>query len=85
MLIKTSKPECVWKSRAFLGEGVSWILDIKSVFFVDIIKKKIFIFNTKTNKKKILKVKKEIGFILPVQKNIFLQGLKSEIRIENLN
>jgi len=84
LLIKTSKPECVWKSRAFLGEGVSWILDIKSVFFVDIIKKKIFIFNTKTNKKKILKVKKEIGFILPVQKNIFLQGLKSEIRIENL-
>ena len=71
MLIKTSKPECVWKSKAFLGEGVLWVPDIKSVFFVDIKKKKIFILNTKNNKKKILRAEKEIGFICHVKNNIF--------------
>ena len=84
MLIKTSKPECVWKSKALLGEGVLWVKSLQSIFFVDIKKRKIFILNIYKKSKKILKVDKEIGFISHVKENIFILGLKSEIRIVNL-
>ncbi len=47
-------------------------------------KKKIFILNTKSKKKKILKVNKEIGFVSHIKENIFVLGLKSELRIVNL-
>ena len=47
-------------------------------------KKKILILNTRTKKKKILKVDKEIGFIACIKKNIFILGLKSELRIVDL-
>ena len=53
-------------------------------FFVDIKKKKIFILNVNTNKKKIIKLDKEIGFLAHVKKNIFLLGLESELRVINL-
>ena len=85
MLIKSTKPECLWKSRTLLGEGTLWVPFLNSIFFVDIKKRKILILNTKTNKKKILKVDKEIGFISHIKKNIFILGLKSELRIVNLN
>ena len=78
------KPECVWKTKNTLGEGTVWIKELNSVFFVDIKKKKIFILNIKTNKKKILKVDKEIGFVVHIKNNIFILGLKSELRIINL-
>ena len=55
MKIITSKPECVWKSKALLGEGTLWVKSLNSIFFVDIKKKKIFILNTKNHKKKIIK------------------------------
>ncbi len=84
MSIKTSKPECVWKIKSTLGEGTLWAKKLNSLFFVDIKKKKILILNSKTNKKKILKVDKEIGFISQIKKNIFILGLKSELRIINL-
>ena len=51
---------------------------------MDIKKKKIFILNTKNYKKKIIKVNKEIGFLSHVKKNIFILGLKGELRIVNL-
>ena len=57
---------------------------LNSIFFVDIKKKKILILNTKTNKKKILSVDKEIGFISHIKRNIFILGLKSELRIVDL-
>ena len=57
---------------------------LNSIFIVDIKKKKILSFNTKTNKKKVIKVDKEIGFISHIKKNIFILGLKSELRIVNL-
>jgi len=85
LLIKNTKPECIWKSSAVLGEGTLWVPFLNSICFVDIKKRKILILNTKTNKKKILKVDKEIGFIAHVKKNIFILGLKSEIRVVNLN
>ena len=85
MLIKNSKPKCIWKSKALLGESTLWVPFLNSIFFVDIKKRKILILNTKTNKKKILKVDKQIGFISHIKKNIFILGLKSELRIVNLN
>ena len=61
-----------------------WVPKLNSIFLVDIKKKKILTFNTKTNKKKIIKVDKEIGFISHIKRNIFILGLKSELRIVDL-
>ena len=61
-----------------------WVSKLNSIFFVDIKKKKILVLNIKTNKKKILDIDKEIGFVAHIKKNIFILGLKSEIRIINL-
>ena len=67
-----------------MGEGTLWVRSLSSIFFVDIKKKKIFILNTKNHKKKIIKVDKEIGFLSHVKKNIFVLGLKGELRIVDL-
>ncbi len=84
MKIITSKPECVWKLKSLLGEGTLWVKSLNSIFFVDIKKKRILIFNTKNHKKKIIKVNKEIGFLSQVKKSIFILGLKGELRIVDL-
>ncbi len=83
-MIQNSKIKCAWKTKLLLGEGTLWVSKLNSIFFVDIKKKKILILNIKTNKKKILKVNKEIGFVAHIKENIFILGLKSEIRIINL-
>ena len=41
-------------------------------------------FEYKNNKKKILKVNKEIGFIAHIEKHVFILGLQGELRIQNL-
>ena len=82
--IRTSHPKAIWKVKTVLGEGTLWAPSQNSIFFVDIKKKKIFILNTKTKKKKIFKVNKEIGFLSHIKESIFLLGLKSELRIVNL-
>jgi len=82
--IKTSIPEAIWKAKTLLGEGTLWVPSKSSIFFVDIKKKKILTFNLKTNKKKIIKLDKEIGFLSHIKKNIFILGLKSELRVVNL-
>ena len=84
MQIKTSTPEAIWKAKTLLGEGTLWVPSKSSIFFVDIKKKKILTFNLKTNKKKIIKLDKEIGFLSHIKKNIFILGLKSELRVVNL-
>ncbi len=84
MIIKTSKPKVIWKSKNILGEGILWVPSHKSIYFVDIKKKKILSLNIKTKKKKIINIDKEIGFISHIKKKIFLLGLKSELRIINL-
>ena len=84
MPIKISKPECIWKSRSTLGEGVLWVASLNSIFFVDIKKKQILTLNCKTKRKKIFKLNKEIGFISQIKDNIFILGLKSELRIVNI-
>ena len=85
MNIKISKPKCLWKTKTLLGEGTLWIPKLNSILFVDIKKNKIFILNTRSKKKKIIKTDKKIGFVSHVKKNVFALGLKSEIRIVNLH
>ena len=82
--IKTSEPKVLWKLKCKLGEGTLWVKEHKSIYFVDIKKKNIFILNIKNNKKKILKVNKEIGFLSHIKDNIFILGLKGELRIQDL-
>ncbi len=84
MKIKTSKPKVLWRLKCSLGEGTLWVKEQKSIYFVDIKKKKICSFNIKSKKKKIFKVNKEIGFIVHIKNNIFILGLQGELRIQNL-
>ena len=84
MLIKTSSPKCLWKTKCILGEGTLWSSKLNSLFFVDIKEKKILVLNINTNKKKIIKVDKEIGFISQFSNKIYILGLKSELRIINI-
>ena len=83
-LIRTSKPKCIWRCNSLLGEGVLWVPSFNSIFFVDIKKKKILIFNIQNKKKRIIKINKEIGFISHIKKNLFVLGLKSELRVVDL-
>ena len=43
--IKTSQPEVLWNSKCILGEGVTWVKEHNSLYYVDIKKKKIFKLN----------------------------------------
>ena len=38
--IKTSQPEVLWNSKCILGEGVTWVKEHNSLYYVDIKKKK---------------------------------------------
>jgi len=84
LLIKNPNAKCTWRREALLGEGVLWVGKLNSIIFVDIKKKQILIYNYKTKRKKILKIDKEIGFISQINKETFVLGLKSEIRIVKL-
>jgi len=82
--ITTSEPKAIWKAKTKLGEGTLWVPSQKSIYFVDIKKKNILVLNIKSKKKRIIKVKKEIGFLAHIKKNIFVLGLKSELMFVNL-
>ena len=82
--IKTSQPEVLWNSKCILGEGVIWVKEHNSLYYVDIKRKKIFKLNYKNKNKKIYKIEKEIGFLAHVSKNTFVLGLQGEIRIVDL-
>ncbi len=84
MNIITSNPEVLWESKSLLGESPLWVEEHKSIYFVDIKKKKILKYNVKTQQKKTYKINKEIGFISHIKKNIFVLGLKNELRILDL-
>jgi len=84
LIIKTSKPKAIWRAKTILGEGTLWVPSHNSIYFVDIKKKRILILNIKSNKKKIIKIDKEIGFLSHIKNNTFLLGLKSELRIINI-
>ncbi len=82
--IKTSQPEVLWNSKCILGEGVTWVKEHNSLYYVDIKRKKIFKLNYKNKNKKIYKIEKEIGFLAHVSKNTFVLGLQGEIIIVDL-
>jgi sugar lactone lactonase YvrE len=82
--IITSNPKILWRLKCKLGEGTLWVKDHNSIYFVDIKKKKFFSLNTKTNKKKVFKVNKEIGFLAHIKDYIFVLGLQGELRIQNI-
>ena len=82
--IKTLEPRVIWNIKCKLGEGTLWVKEHNSIYFVDIKKKKICILNIKNNKKKQIKVNKEIGFLAHVKKNLFILVLQGEIRIQNI-
>ena len=82
--LKTSEPEVLWNKKTYLGEGIFYNKEQKNIYFVDIKKKNILSFNISTKFKKIIKIDKEIGFIFNIKKNIFILGLKGELRIINL-
>ena len=82
--ITTLEPKVIWNSKCILGEGTLWVKEHNSIYFVDIKRKKIFILNNKTKRKKNIKVNKEIGFLAHIKKNIFILGLQGELRILNL-
>jgi len=82
--IKTSEPKAIWRAKTVLGEGVLWVPTHNSIYFVDIKKKNILVLNIETNKKELIKINKEIGFLIHIRKNTFLLGLQSELRILNL-
>ena len=82
--IITEQPKILWKVRCTLGEGTLWVKEQNSIYFTDIKKKKIYSFNTNSNKKTIYKVNKEIGFLAHIKDYIFVLGLQGEIRIQNL-
>ena len=50
--IITSEVKPLWRLRFQLGEGILWVKDHYSIYFVDISKKKICIINIKSKKKK---------------------------------
>ena len=84
MNIITSDPKVIWNSKTILGEGTLWVPSHNSIYFVDIKKKKILILNIKNNKKRIIKIDKEIGFLAHIKEDVFILGLQSELRIINL-
>ena len=84
MKIKTSEPRAIWKAKTILGEGTLWVPLITPFTLLILKKKKILILNIKSNKKRIIKINKEIGFLSHIRKDIFLLGLQSELRIVNL-
>ena len=82
--IITSQPKCIWKSKNILGEGTLWVKEHNSIYSVDIKKRQIKVLNIKNNKKKIIKLNKQIGFLAHLKKNIFFLGLQGELRIADL-
>ena len=82
--IKTGEPKVLWKLNCTLGEGTVWVSAHNSLYFVDIKKKRIHVFDIKSKRKKIIKVNKEIGFLSHIKKNIFILGLKNELRIMDI-
>ena len=82
--IITSDPKVIWLSKCILGEGIHWVKEHNSIYFVDIKKKNIYRLNIKNKSKKVFKINKEIGFIVHINFNNFVLGLQDELRIINL-
>lgn len=84
MVIKTSEPKVLLRSKCILGEGTLWVKEHNAIYFVDIKKNKIYVFNIKNKKTKSIKINKQIGFLAHIDKYEFILGLQDELRIIDL-
>ena len=75
--VKTTTPKVLWRLNCVLGEGVLWVKEQNCIYFVDIMKKKIFILNIKNKKKKIIQIKKKLD-LFHILKKIFLFWVSRE-------
>lgn len=83
--IRTTEPRVIWNIKCKLGEGTLWVKEHNSIYFVDIKKKKICILNIKNNKKKQIKVNKEVGFLAHVKKIYLFWDYKEKLEFKILN
>ena len=84
MVIKTSEPKVLLKLKCILGEGTLWVKEHNAIYFVDIKKHKIYVFNVKNKKTKTINVDKQISFLAHINKHEFILGLEDELRIIDL-
>ncbi|CAK7192774.1 6-deoxy-6-sulfogluconolactonase [Commensalibacter sp. Nvir] len=68
--------DCVWNASTQLGEGVVWVESEASVYFVDVIGKKIFRYNLETQSKTEWTTPKDPTFIFPTTQKLFLCGME---------
>jgi sugar lactone lactonase YvrE len=73
----TKEVACVWPVGACLGEGPVWSAAEQAVWFVDIKRKKIHRFDTRTEQGRSWDAPSEPGFVLPVRDGGFVAGLKT--------
>ena len=74
----------MWKSNCILGERTLRVKRHNSKNFCDNKKKKNPNLKNKNKKKKTFKLNKQIGFLAHIKQNIFILGLKRELRIINI-
>lgn len=68
-------PRCVLDLKAQLGEGPLWVSDEKSLYFVDILSKKLYRYQPETGLLSNWEAPSRIGFVLPVEDGTFFAGL----------
>ncbi|MDI2112312.1 SMP-30/gluconolactonase/LRE family protein [Commensalibacter nepenthis] len=73
---KFFEPVCVWDVKAVLGEGVVWVENEQSVYFVNIVEKKIYRYHPQTQAKTVWDAPKKPAFIFPTTGSVLLCGME---------
>lgn len=73
---KFFEPACVWDAKTLLGEGVVWIEREQSVYFVNILEKKIYRYHPETQAKTTWNTPKQPTFIFPTTGHVLLCGME---------
>ncbi|MBN9544730.1 MAG: SMP-30/gluconolactonase/LRE family protein [Alphaproteobacteria bacterium] len=71
--------ECVWPLQADLGEGPFWSAAEKSVWFVDIVERRIHRFEPDTGRHQSWTAPAKVSFVLPEARGSFLVGLPGAV------
>lgn len=73
---KLFDPICVWDAKTLLGEGVVWVEAEQSVYFVNILEKKIYRYHPETQAKTTWDTPKQPTFIFPTTGHYLLCGME---------
>ncbi|CAI3936185.1 SMP-30/gluconolactonase/LRE family protein [Commensalibacter papalotli (ex Botero et al. 2024)] len=73
---KFFEPVCLWDAKTLLGEGVVWVEREQSVYFVNILEKKIYKYHLQTQTKTIWNAPKQPTFIFPTTGHLLLCGME---------